>query len=75
MDRGGAAPAILNAVNEVAVHAFLEERIKFSAIWDLIKLFLDKAATYPGSNLEDILSADSKVRLEAEALIASGEYK
>lgn len=75
MEKGGSAPAILNAVNEVAVHAFLSERIRFSAIWELIKIFLDKAELYPGSNLDEILAADARVRVEAEGLISSGEYK
>lgn len=75
MNMGGAASAILNAVNEVAVHAFLNERIRFSAIWSLIEKFLDKAEDYPGSDLEEILDADARVRKEVEECIASGEYK
>ncbi|WDE99106.1 1-deoxy-D-xylulose-5-phosphate reductoisomerase [Lentisphaera profundi] len=75
MAMGGAAPAILNAVNEVAVLAFLDERIRFSAIWDLIRIFLEKAGEYPATNLDEILATDARVRRETEDLILSGVYK
>jgi 1-deoxy-D-xylulose-5-phosphate reductoisomerase len=72
MRKCSSAPAILNAVNEVAVHAFLEERIKFSDIWKLIENFLNRSDEFPGSTLEEILAADCEVRKQAEELISSG---
>ena len=72
MEKGGSAPAILNAVNEVAVHAFLDGRIKFSDIWKLIENFLNRSDDFPGSNLEEILAADCEVRKLAEEMITLG---
>jgi 1-deoxy-D-xylulose-5-phosphate reductoisomerase len=57
---GGCAPAILNAANEVAVAAFLEGRIGFTRIPELIAAALDRV---PGRALESI---DACVEIDAE---------
>lgn len=59
--QGGLYPAALNAANEVAVEAFLEERIGFLDIPRLVGETLDRTLPVPGS-VEDVLAADEEIR-------------
>ena len=65
MQAGGAAPAVLNAANEVAVEAFLAENIAFGAIPDVVAKVM--ALPYPGQadSLERVLAADRWAREQA----------
>jgi 1-deoxy-D-xylulose-5-phosphate reductoisomerase len=67
----GTFPAVLNAANEVAVEAFLKERIGFNDIPLLIKKVLDKHQKRPCNTIEDVLEADAWARREAEKEIRS----
>lgn len=58
----GAAPAVLNAANEIAVEAFLERRLAFADIPRLIELVLEQAGGQPAANLDDLLRADRLAR-------------
>ena len=58
---GGVYPAALNAANEVAVEAFLEERIGFLDIPRLVGDTLDMSLPAPGS-VADVLEADKEIR-------------
>lgn len=69
---GGTAPAILNAANEVAVAAFLDGRLPFLRIADLISAVLDKVPHLNVNALEDVLHADSCGRDAAQRQLASG---
>lgn len=60
--QGGTAPAVLNAANEIAVSAFLENRIGFMDIPRLIESVLNKAAIKPADDLDAVLSADEMAR-------------
>jgi len=60
--RGGNAPAIMNVVNELAVYAFLEERIKFTAIAELIEKALTEFTIIDKPQLADILDVESQAR-------------
>jgi 1-deoxy-D-xylulose-5-phosphate reductoisomerase len=60
--RMGTAPATLNAANEVAVAAFLEERIAFTDIPRLIERALAEASIQDDPTLENILTADKRTR-------------
>ena len=66
MKRGGTAPAILNAANEVAVGAFLAEKLPFIAIPQLIEAVLTQLPMSPAHNLDTILTADQEARIAAE---------
>lgn len=66
----GAAPAMLNAANEVAVAAFLERRIGFTAIPRLIEKVLEHSAGMPADSLESLLAADTLARELAEAQLS-----
>ncbi|OOV88638.1 1-deoxy-D-xylulose-5-phosphate reductoisomerase [Oceanospirillum linum] len=59
---GGTAPAILNAANEVAVQAFLDERIGFEQIPELCRYALDCLPVEPAVSLDIILASDCKAR-------------
>lgn len=65
MDRGGNAPCVLNAANEVAVRLFLEGRIGFLAMSDLIEERLAKATFVQHPTLEDLEATDAETRREA----------
>lgn len=59
---GGTMPAVLNAANEVAVAAFLDERIRFGQIPALIRAACDAHTPQPVADIETVLSADRWAR-------------
>ena len=65
----GTAPAVMNAVNEEAVSAFLDQRIGFTLIPDIIEKIMSKHKTFKNPNLPAILEADTWARQEARVLI------
>jgi 1-deoxy-D-xylulose-5-phosphate reductoisomerase len=72
--RGGGAPTILNAANEVAVEAFLAGQIGFLDIGRTVETVLEQAASRAGAalnSLDDFLSLDADARAVARRLIAS----
>ncbi|HHM23689.1 MAG TPA: 1-deoxy-D-xylulose-5-phosphate reductoisomerase [Bacteroidetes bacterium] len=62
LSRGGTAPAVLNAANEVAVQFFLEKRITFTQIPELVGKALQEHTAVPHPTLDDILAADAWAR-------------
>jgi 1-deoxy-D-xylulose-5-phosphate reductoisomerase len=68
-EQGGTATATLNAANEIAVEQFLERRIPFNAIPEVIEYALDQADHTQGIDLDEILSADAKARQLANTYI------
>jgi 1-deoxy-D-xylulose-5-phosphate reductoisomerase len=68
---GGTAPAVLNAANEVAVEAFLNNGIGFQEIPQVIESVLDSHSAQPASDLETVLKADAWAREEARILSRS----
>jgi 1-deoxy-D-xylulose-5-phosphate reductoisomerase len=62
---GGSAPACLNGANEVAVAAFLEGRIRWADIADVIAETLAAHRVRPPESVEDILDADREARVRA----------
>ncbi len=68
---GGLAPAALNAANEVAVEAFLQGRLNFQDIPEVIEAVMQNAARGSIRLLEDVLAADSEARIRAGELTAS----
>ncbi len=67
---GGAAPATLNAANEVAVAAFLEGRLPFLQITTVIEETLNALGPGPARTLEEVLAADAAARTRASHLVA-----
>jgi len=59
---GGTAPCILNAANEIAVDKFINKKIKFSQISDLIRKALDKIENHTDPDIDTIFECDLKTR-------------
>ena len=66
---GGTLPAAMNAANEEAVHAFIEERIAFSDIPRVIEDVMNRHQTAPVVDLEAVLAADNGAREMARSVI------
>lgn len=67
--KGGTAPAILNAANEVAVASFLDNELKFTDIAYIVEQTLSNLTSRPADSLTEILEDDLSARKEAEQLI------
>jgi 1-deoxy-D-xylulose-5-phosphate reductoisomerase len=67
--KGGTLPAAMNAANEEAVQAFIEERICLTDIARVIEAVMDGHDIQPATDLAAILDADSSARLVAESEI------
>ncbi len=68
---GGTFPAVLNAANEEAVAAFLEERIRFVDIPHVIETTLARHDGQATTSLEAVLAADAWARREAQQMITA----
>jgi 1-deoxy-D-xylulose-5-phosphate reductoisomerase len=69
-EAGGTYPAAYNAANEVAVAAFLEGRLPFPGIAEVVEEALDAAEGAPARDLEDLVEADAAARRLAEREVA-----
>ncbi|MEY2631741.1 MAG: hypothetical protein RIR00_395 [Pseudomonadota bacterium] len=70
IEHGGTLPAILNAANEVAVEAFLAQRLPFLGIPRLVESVMDTIPVMTPHQLEDVLEADAQARRLATTLLA-----
>jgi 1-deoxy-D-xylulose-5-phosphate reductoisomerase len=68
---GGTAPCVLNAANEVAVHAFLNGGLRFLEIPVVIERTLDELGSEPVRAFESLYEADREARLVAGEAIAA----
>ena len=64
-ETGGTLPAVLNAANEVAVDAFLNGRINFPQISEMVARVMSRHAVVAHPDLPRILEADHWARQEA----------
>ncbi len=69
MEKGGNMPCVLNAANEMVVQAFLEDKIGFLQMSDLIAQALDKMPMIQTPSLEDYIQCDKETRLLTTELI------
>jgi 1-deoxy-D-xylulose-5-phosphate reductoisomerase len=67
--RSGTAPAVLNAANEIAVAAFLDEKIPFKAIPAIIEKVLADVPIRAAESLPDVLAADETARRAAQQMV------
>jgi 1-deoxy-D-xylulose-5-phosphate reductoisomerase len=65
-ERGGTYPCAFNAANEVAVAAFLERRLPFLGIADVVEAALDATDGAPARDLGELVEADAQARALAE---------
>lgn len=69
--RGGTAPCVLNAANEVAVAAFLDQRISFEMISEVVAMTLAESETVSElSHFTEVLECDAESRARAAEIIA-----
>ncbi|MDA3954933.1 MAG: 1-deoxy-D-xylulose-5-phosphate reductoisomerase [Bacteroidales bacterium] len=69
MDKCGNMPCILNAANEIAVEAFLKDKIGFCEMTDLIEQSMHKIAYIKHPNLDDLINTDKETREFSKTLI------
>ena len=69
MEKGGNSACILNAANEIAVEAFLNEKIGFLNMSDLIDNCLEKIIFVKSPTIEDYIETDQQTRLLANKLL------
>ena len=69
IEKGGNTPCILNAANEIAVDAFLNDKIGFLNMSDLIANCLEKITFVPNPSLEDYVETDLATRILANKLL------
>ena len=72
---GKTYPAAMNAANEIAVEAFLNNLIKFNAIPEIIEEILTKHSPSVPDKLDDYLAVDASSRQQAKDLINLKQFK
>jgi 1-deoxy-D-xylulose-5-phosphate reductoisomerase len=68
-------PAVLNAANEIAVSAFLEEKIPFMAIPEIIRAVMAEHQPVEIGSVEQVVQVDAWARTRAEALVRSEDLR
>jgi 1-deoxy-D-xylulose-5-phosphate reductoisomerase len=69
LEQGGAAPVVLNAANEVAVAAFLDRRIRFTRIPELIERALDDVEPGAIGSIDECVATDLEARRRVQAVV------
>jgi len=72
---GETAPALLNAANEVAVQAFLDGRIQWTAIPEILEAVLADHDGTPADSLEAVMEIDGKARAAADRVVCRFDRK
>ncbi len=69
LNQGGNMPCILNAANEVVVQAFLNDKISFLQMPEIIEQAMEKATFVRIPNLDDYIQSDKEVRILTSAIV------
>ncbi len=69
-ETGGTLPAVMNAVNEIAVAAFLDRQVRFPQIWQIVESVMERHTSVAHPDLDAILAADQWAREQARAVIS-----
>jgi len=72
--QGGSAPAVLNAADEVAVEAFIEGRLGFLGIADVVRETLEEVDWRELETVDDVLSVDAEARSVAAGLVSGSSH-
>lgn len=75
MESGGNIPCMMNAANEIAVAAFLEEKIGFLEMSDLIEETIEKLTFIPNPSYEEYVNTDKEARAIASDCLKSNKLK
>ena len=70
LEQGGNMPCVLNAANEVAVEAFLKEKIGFLEMSDVVETCMAKISFIQAPDYLDYVSTDEETRIKAKELIS-----
>ncbi len=73
MYKGGNAPCVLNAANEIVVHAFLQNKAGFLEMSDMIEKTMQTVAFIEKPSLEDYEASDKEARAIATELVKKGQ--
>ena len=65
----GIIPAVLNAADEIAVHAFLRDKIGFTDIFDVVEKTVMGFSNISDPTLEDIINADNEARIKTKEML------
>jgi 1-deoxy-D-xylulose-5-phosphate reductoisomerase len=68
--RGGSAPAVLNAADEVAVEAFLQHRLGFNGIFDVVASTMEAVPFTTPTNVDEVVEVDREARAVAASTLA-----
>ncbi len=74
LHKGGNAPCVLNAANEVAVDAFLKDKIGFLEMSDIVENCLQHISFIKKPSYEDYVETDQETRRQANMLVQSNSY-
>lgn len=69
LNQGGNMPCVLNAANEVVVNAFLNDKISFLQMPEIIEQTMEKATYLKNPNLDDYIQTDKEVRILTSGLV------
>jgi 1-deoxy-D-xylulose-5-phosphate reductoisomerase len=70
-DAGGTLPAVMNAANEIAVAAFLDQQVRFPDIWHVVEEVMNRHTSIAHPDLDAILGVDQWARAEATRSVKS----
>lgn len=73
MFKGGNAPCVLNAANEIVVHAFLQNKVGFLEMSDMIEHTLEQVAFMEQPTLDDYVQSDKEARVRAHELVKKSQ--
>ncbi|MCZ9888112.1 hypothetical protein OFP79_01185 [Brachyspira hyodysenteriae] len=68
--KGGLYPCVLNAANEICVYSFLQKKIGFTDIFDIVSKVCDRKINVP-LTIDNIINMDSEIRKETAWIINS----
>ncbi|WP_407431517.1 1-deoxy-D-xylulose-5-phosphate reductoisomerase [Arcticibacter sp.] len=71
MEKGGNSPCVLNAANEIVVQAFLDDRLGFLEMSDIIEKCMSEVSYIRDPNLEDFIETDTETRKFASQLVTN----
>jgi 1-deoxy-D-xylulose-5-phosphate reductoisomerase len=73
MFKGGNAPCVLNAANEVVVNAFLQNKVGFLEMSDMIEHTMEQVAFIEKPTLDDYVQTDKEARIRAQELVKKSQ--
>ncbi|MNL31526.1 1-deoxy-D-xylulose 5-phosphate reductoisomerase [compost metagenome] len=74
MHKSGNMPCILNAANEVVVNAFINNKVGFLEMSDIIEQTMEQLPFIEKPNMEELIASDTEARAYAEQLLQNNDY-